>query len=202
MVLTWRGKLAILKVNMNSVKTRVRQKFENRIADDCAWMRQPSFFYIWGGVMARKNKYDLYVKPNLPRIKEWVKSGATEKEICTALGIAVSTFNVYKNEHSELSDALREGRQTIVLDIKAALFKRAMGFEYEEKKGVKKDGELVSMEVNIKYYPPDTTAAAMLLRNYDKEWRDKDAAMNEFKAQELEIKKALAEAQNFDVKFD
>lgn len=150
----------------------------------------------------RKSKYDEYVKPHLNQITEWARSGATENEICTALGIAVSTFNEYKKQYSELSDALRAGRQTVILNVKAALYKKAIGFEYEEKRGVKKGDKVVSTEIYKRYSPPDTVAAAMLLRNYEEEWRDKDAVQTDFKRQEIEIKKALAEANNFGVDFE
>ena len=150
----------------------------------------------------RKSKYDEYVKPYLKQITEWARSGATENEICTALGISQSTFYEYKKQFSELSNALRMGRQTVILNVKAALYRKAIGFEYEEKRGVKKGDKVVSTEVFKRYSPPDTTAAAMLLRNYEEEWRDKDSVQTDFKRQELEIKKALAEANNFDVNFD
>lgn len=150
----------------------------------------------------RKNKYDEYVRPFIPKIVEWTKSGATEKEICTALGVSVSTFNEYKNKYSELSDALRAGRQSVVLEIKAALLKRALGFEYEEKKGSKKGDGLSNVEVYKRYCPPDTTAAAMLLRNYDDSWRDKDSMTSDLKQQEMELRKAIAEANNFDLDID
>lgn len=150
----------------------------------------------------RKSKYEEYVQPYLNQITEWARSGATEKEISDALGVALSTFSVYKNEYSELSDALRMGRQTVILNVKAALYKKAIGFEYEEKRGVKKGDKVVSTEIFKRYSPPDTTAAAMLLRNYEEQWRDKDSVQTDFKRQEIEIKKALAEANNFDVVFD
>jgi len=150
----------------------------------------------------RKSKYNDYVKPRLNDVTRWAQSGATESEICAALGIAVSTFNEYKKKYSELMDALRAGRQTVVLNIKAALYKRALGFNYEEKIGrVNKDNE-TSTEIHIRYAPPDTTAAAMLLRNYSETWRDKDKQTQDFKQQELTIKKVLAESNNFDVNFD
>ena len=152
--------------------------------------------------VGRKSKYDEYVKPYLAQITEWARSGATEKEISFALGVALSTFSDYKNKYSELSDALRAGRQTVILNVKAALYKKAIGFEYEEKRGVKKGDKVVSTEIYKKYSPPDTTAAAMLLRNYEEEWRDKDSVQTDFKRQEIEIKKALAEANNFGVDFD
>ena len=149
----------------------------------------------------RKPKYDSYIKPHLEKIKDWAAAGATEREICDALGVSVSEFNDYKNKYSELSDALRAGRQNVVLNIKAALYKRALGFNYEEKIGRNSEKNGVSTEIYQRYAPPDTTAAAMLLRNYDKSWRDKDKQTADFKAQELEIKKALAESNNFDVDF-
>lgn len=152
--------------------------------------------------VGRKSKYDEYVKPYLKQITEWAKSGATEKEICFALGISQSTFYEYKKQFSELSNALRIGRQKVILDVKAALYKRAIGFEYEEKRGVRKGDKVVSTEIYVKYAPPDTTAAAMLLRNYEEQWRDKDSVQTDFKRQEIEIKKALAEANNFGIDFD
>lgn len=159
------------------------------------------------GKRGRKSKYDECVKPYIPKIKEWSAAGATEKEICTALGIALSTFYDYKNKYSEFSGALRAGRQNVVLDIKAALLKKALGFEYEEKEGYsKKDdtGETVVLttKINKRYCPPDTVAAAMLLRNYDPEWRDKDNLTSDLKQQEMELRKALAEANNFDLNID
>ena len=152
-----------------------------------------------GQKRGRKCKYDEYVKPMIPKIKEWAASGATEKEICTSIGVALSSFYEYKKAYPELAKALREGRQKVILEIKAALFKKATGFMYEEKRGVKKNGQIVNLEVSNRYCPPDPVAAAMLLRNYDEEWRDKDSKTTDFKKQELELKKAMAEASNWDL---
>lgn len=151
--------------------------------------------------MARKSKYAEYVKPMLSKITEWSKSGATDEEICTALGIAQSTFYEYKKKYPELSEALRTGRQNVVLNIKAALYKRAIGFEYEERRGTQKNGQLTNIEIYKRYYPPDTTAAQLLLRNYDKTWRDKDVITSDLKQQEIDLRKAIAEANNFDLNF-
>lgn len=144
----------------------------------------------------RKSKYDEYVKPRLKDVKIWAETGATDAEICKALGIHVSTFCEYKKQFPELCEALRTGRQVVVLNIKAALYKRATGFNYVEKVGRTK-GEDVQTEIYERYTPPDPTAAAMLLRNYDQDWRDKDKQTADFRRQEIAIKKALAESNNF-----
>lgn len=151
----------------------------------------------------RKSKYDECVKPHLAEIKKAVKSGATLDEIATALGIAKSTLCTYKNEKKELSDAFTRGRAYIVFDIKAALLKKALGYDYEEKKTVgrkdQKGENIVLIEKYNRHQPPSETAANMLLRNYDKNWRDSDNVSTDLKQQKLELEKAIAKANNFDL---
>lgn len=156
--------------------------------------------------MARPTKYEKEIKPFLDDIRKAVESGATDKEIATAFGIAESTLYKYKKEKPEFSAAFARGREKVVIDIKAALLKKALGYEYTEEKSVAKhdkDGEAVVMvETYRKHQPPSETAAAMLLRNYDSDWRDNDNAAARIKAQELDLKKAIAKATNFELDFD
>lgn len=153
--------------------------------------------------MARPSKYDTHIKPHLADIKKAVESGATDEEIATSLGVAPSTLYKYKAEKKELSEAFAHGREKVVFDIKAALLKKALGFEYEEERRVgkkDKDGEhVVMVEKYKRYCVPSETAAAMLLRNYDKTWLDRDTTSTDLKKQEMELKKAIAEATNFDL---
>ena len=151
----------------------------------------------------RKSVYDSVIKPHLEDIKNAVSAGATIAEVAAALNIAVSTLNKYKAEKKELSDAFARGREKVVIDIKAALLKKALGFSYEEEKKVgrrDKGGEnIVLIEKYTRYCPPSETAAGMLLRNYDKEWRDTDNNSVEMRQQEHDLRKAIAEANNFDL---
>ncbi|QHJ73718.1 transposase/terminase small subunit [Butyrivibrio virus Bo-Finn] len=151
--------------------------------------------------MARPSKYESQVKPYIDKIKKWVESGATNDEIADALGINTSTLCAYKNKYKEFSDAFTCGRKAVVCDIKAALLKKALGFQYEEKRqGIKpdKDGnEQTYTEIYTKYCPPSETAAAMLLRNYDERFRDQDAATARLKQQEQNLRKKIAESNNW-----
>ena len=153
--------------------------------------------------MARPTKYEREIKPFIEDIRKAVESGATDKEIATAFGIAESTLYKYKKEKPEFSAAFARGREKVVIDIKAALLKKALGYEYTEEKAVAKkdkDGDnVVMIETYKKHQPPSETAAAMLLRNYDKNWQDNDSAAKRLKEQELELKKAIAKATNFDL---
>lgn len=150
----------------------------------------------------RKSAYDTHIAPHLDEIREAARAGATLDEIASALNIAKSTLSKYKNEKTELSDAFACGRANIVIKIRGALLKKALGYEYQEKKQyIKKDedGEQVTYtEITTKHQPPSETAGAMLLRNYDDGWLDKDSITTQLKQQELELRKAIAKDNAFD----
>lgn len=151
----------------------------------------------------RKSIYETDIKPHIEDIQKAVSAGATVKEIAAGLGIAESTLMKYKAEKAELKQAFARGRDKVIIEIKAALLKKALGFNYDEEKKVgrkDKNGEnIVLVEKYTRYSPPSETAAAMLLRNYDKEWRDNDKTSAEMRQQEHDLRKAIAEANNFDL---
>lgn len=153
--------------------------------------------------MARPSKYETEIQPHIEEIKKAVATGATIEEIAKALDIAPSTLYKYKATKTELKEAFARGRDKIVFEIKAALLKKALGFQYEEEKVVAKkdkDGEnIVMVEKNKRYCPPSETAAGMLLRNYDNEWLDRDNTTTNLRIQEMDLKKAIAESNNFDL---
>jgi hypothetical protein len=150
----------------------------------------------------RPNKYETNVKPRFDEILEWLQIGATEKEIAENLGVNQKVFCKYKKQYSELNDLIKKGRKAPVQAIKAALYKRATGFTYTEKKVIRKqivlDGEdeqsipatLVQTEEYTKCALPDPTSALMLLKHWDheQEWSG-DPASLKIKKEELELKK-------------
>lgn len=153
--------------------------------------------------MGRPSKYDTEIKPYINEIQKAVEAGATIEEIADAFGIAESTIYKYKKEKKEFSKAFMRGRKKIVIEIKGALLKKALGFTYEETKRVArkdKNGEnIVLVEKYERQCLPSETAAAMLLRNYDETWKDNDNTTVKLKQQEAELRKAIAEANNFDL---
>lgn len=153
--------------------------------------------------MGRKSKYEECCADRLQEIKEWVSAGATDEEVAKALGISITTLYEYKKKYPKFAESFACARAEVVISIKGALLKKALGFEYEEEKRVgrkDKDGEqIILVEKYKRYSVPSETAAAMLLRNYDKEWIDRDNISTELKRQEMELKKAIAESNNFDL---
>jgi hypothetical protein len=80
----------------------------------------------------RKSKYHTHVEPYLDVIAGWCRGGADDIQIAEKLGIALSSFYKYKNEFTEFSEALRENKEFADVRVMNAMYKRAIGFEYEE----------------------------------------------------------------------
>lgn len=118
----------------------------------------------------RKNKYETHVAPYLEDIKYWCRDGATEEEICKRLGVALSTFQNYKNDYDELVEVLRNGKQHIDYKVEDALLQRALGYRFDEVT-YEYDEEVKRV---TKQQAGDTTAAIFWLKNRQPEkWRDK-----------------------------
>lgn len=159
----------------------------------------------------RPGKYETNVKPRFDEITEWLSVGATEKEIAKNLGINIDTWIEYKKTYSELTDLIKSGRKNPVIQIKKAMLKRAVGFQYEEKKvttqyiefedsGIKTPAKVIKTEVTTKTALPDAAAGLILLQHWDlnddgsTKW-SRDPASREIKKEELELKKKQVEEE-------
>lgn len=160
----------------------------------------------------RPGKYETNVKPRFDEITEWLSIGATEKEIAKNLGINIDTWIEYKKTYSELTDLIKSGRKNPVIQIKKAMLKRAVGFQYEEKKvttqqimidgpdGTTLPAKVIKTEVTTKTALPDAAAGLILLQHWDlnddgsTKW-SRDPASREIKKEELELKKKQVEEE-------
>lgn len=153
------------------------------------------------GKKGRPNSFETVITPRMEEIIAWARSGATNKEIASALGIGYSTLTDQIKANPDFSDSLREARTSGVPAVKLALYNRAIGFEYVEKKTYIKEDENGSKskytEIIKKRALPDVGAIQTYLRNYTEDFRDKDKATYDFKETELELKRMMAEANNF-----
>lgn len=162
--------------------------------------------------MPRPSKYDSHVKPRFADIKKWLANGATKKEIAKSLGIHECTLIEYDKKFTEFSELLKDNRKEPVEDIKAAMLKRSLGFQYEEKKVITQrikldDGKetpatLVRTEVTTKFALPSETAGLILLQHWDLDengntkW-SRDVANREIKKRELKIREEEAKNKNW-----
>lgn len=83
-----------------------------------------------------KSKYETHVEPNLDLIESWREEGISEENIAKQLGVAYSTFKVYKGKHKALSAILLKTKKKLVAKLKKTLWKEALGYKYEEKQEI------------------------------------------------------------------
>ncbi len=76
--------------------------------------------------MARPSKYQTHVAPRLNEIADWLRNGATDKEIAARLGISEDSFYTYKREFSEFSETLKKTRDAVDGEVENALLQSAL----------------------------------------------------------------------------
>lgn len=146
-----------------------------------------------------RNKYETNVQPRLEEIREWIGT-MTEEQIAKKLGISRRSLENYKKQHKELQEAIRGGREDLVIELKETLKRKAQGYHYKETKTVIRDegGRKVKIvEQYEKYAQPDTGAIHLLLKNLDETWRNDDRETMNLKRQRLEMEKEKSEANNW-----
>lgn len=146
----------------------------------------------------RKGKYETMVKPRFDEIREWASIGATDKEICASLGISSSAYFDYKQKHKEFSDLIKDARKVPIMQIKAAIFKRATGYSYRETTKIKEDGVIVREQIHERFALPDPACAMILLKHWarDEGWTN-DPATLEIRREEIELKKKQLEKEDW-----
>lgn len=90
-----------------------------------------------GGIDERRNlansevvciaKYEYWIsEEGLLRLKDWARSGLNDEEIAAKIGIASSTLYDWKKRFSELSEALKEGKDIPDIKVEDALYESAL----------------------------------------------------------------------------
>jgi hypothetical protein len=110
----------------------------------------------------------------LLRIAAWARDGLTDEQIAHNMGIAYSTFRVWRNKFSAISAALKKNKEIVDIQVENALHKRATGFIVVLKKAkVTREGDVIYYEEE-QYYPPDPLSIFYWLKNRKSDtWRDK-----------------------------
>lgn len=132
-------------------------------------------------------------------LRGWARSGLTDAEIAHNCGITAKTLYEWKVKYSEISEALKEGKEVVDLLVENALLKRALGYTYEEKtyerKQITEEGDMGMLltKTVTKEVLPDVTAQIFWLKNRKRaEWRDNERM--EIERERLELEKRKVEA--------
>ena len=99
--------------------------------------------------------------------------GATDDRMADFFGVSKQTINAWKGEFPKFLDSITQGKEKADAEIAESLFHRAKGYSHPDTHVSNFQGQ-VTLTPLVKYYPPDTPAASLWLRNRQpKLWRDK-----------------------------
>jgi hypothetical protein len=128
-----------------------------------------------------KGKYEYWLSPDgLTLLEAWARDGLTDAQIAHNMGIRRETLIQWKKLYNNISNALKKGKEVVDIAVENSLFKRAMGYKYDEvTKEPRLDpdsGEVVMVATKIvtKEVQPDVTAQIFWLKNRKPaQWREK-----------------------------
>lgn len=133
-------------------------------------------------------------------IEGWARQGLTDEQIAKNMGIKKSTFYDWLKKYPDISESLKKGKAPVDFEVENALYKRAVGFKYEEIETVEEEVDGVfktRVKRTQKTALPDTSAIIFWLKNRKPEqWRKMNPVVeNKLKA---ETEKLLKEAQSLE----
>jgi transcriptional regulator with XRE-family HTH domain len=127
-------------------------------------------------VKIAKGKYHTWLQEdNLIRIESWARMGLTDEQIAKNMGVNKTTLYDWMKKFPNISNSIKKGKAPIDFEVENALFKRAIGYEYEEVETIIEeiDGKQRKRIKKIKKVAlPETSAMIFWLKNRKpKEWR-------------------------------
>lgn len=120
-----------------------------------------------------KGKYEYWLtEDGLSLLKAWARDGLTDEQIAKKMDINIATLYRYKQNHCEICEALKIGKEIVDIQVENALLKRALGCTVVEKKTKTTSSGKETIEIT-KDIPPDVGAIAIWLKNRKPDaWRD------------------------------
>lgn len=74
-----------------------------------------------------KGKYQEWLTPEgLLKLEGWARDGLTDEQIAENIGITAATLYEWKKRFSDISEALKKGKEVVDFEVENALFKNAI----------------------------------------------------------------------------
>lgn len=123
-------------------------------------------------------------------------AGMTDKQMAARIGISEASFNVWKQQHKEFLESLKDGKKKADDRVEKSLYKNAVGYNYKAHKPMSvSDGNGEGSHVEIVDYtehvPAQTVAQIFWLKNRrPTQWRDR---------QQIEHSGEITETKKYDL---
>jgi len=97
--------------------------------------------------------------------------GATEKQLAVYWGVSLPTIALWKNTHEDFALALQQGKLKADIEVAKALYRNAVGFEYEEEVAFNNKGVILKTMLR-KQRLPDAWSEVKWLGLRQELWRE------------------------------
>lgn len=138
-------------------------------------------------ILIAKGKYGQWLtEEGLTLLKGWAREGMTEAMIAERIGIRRETLWEWKNDHPNIANALKEGKEPTDFKVENKLLDSALGYKVTVRKPMKlktekykwKEGKVVEERVEYVeeeiFVPANVIAQIFWLKNRKPhKWRDK-----------------------------
>lgn len=102
------------------------------------------------------------------------RQGLTLEQIAEVLNITLSALNCWRKKNPALERTLRQNKLVADALVEDSLYRRAIGFEYEEVVDTELTDGSVKVKRHHKYMPADITACIYWLKNRQPDrWRER-----------------------------
>ena len=147
--------------------------------------------------MATGKYHDWVTEDGLTLLQGWARDGLTDEQLAHNMGIAQGTFYAWKKKYSDISDALKKGKEVVDIEVENALLRRALGYRYTETTKELINGKLVVTKEVTKEIAPDTTAQAIWLNNRRPDKYRRNAGKEQLDRERFEHEKQNEDKKNW-----
>lgn len=130
-------------------------------------------------------------------LKGWARDGLTDIEIANNMGISVRTFYNWVKKEVRIMQAIKKGREPLIVEVEDAFIKECFGYWVTETKTIEKDDGSIETQKTEKYMRPVTASQIFFLKNKKPErWKEKQEIKSEVDVSASESKVTIFLPEN------
>lgn len=152
--------------------------------------------------MAKSKATPWLTEEGLLKVEGWARSGLTDKEIASKMGVSYTTLKDYKVKYPSISSSIAKGKADSLELAERMVFEHIRGFEYDETEtSIIQDGAGNTQQKKVtrkkkKALPNDRMLQFYLRNRYPDEWNGKGTIeMERLRLENEKLRQQLDESE-------
>ncbi len=136
--------------------------------------------------MAEVEKYGTHVRPRFEEIFVFLRNGGNVNGLCELLNLSWAAIKRHRYKYPEFEDLIRAALSAKSDEVYSAMYQKARGYNVALKKAKVVGGEVKYVEEE-QHVPASESAADMLLRNWDTDYKTSKAGVMPVKLTQVNV---------------